>query len=39
MQRGGWFDPLQLPPDALPWLAATLAHQLGGEDWLRETIG
>lgn len=35
----GWFDPLHLPPDALPWLAATLAHQLDGGDWLTETIG
>ena len=35
----GWFDPARLPQDALPWLAATLAHQLGGGDWLSETLG
>ncbi|WP_424949432.1 NUDIX domain-containing protein [Deinococcus sp.] len=33
-----WFDPSALPPGALPWLAATLAHQLGGGDWLSETL-
>ena len=39
----GWFDPFQLPPDALPWLADTLKRQLGREsgrgDWLSETLG
>ena len=39
----GWFDPCSLPPDALPWLAATLERQLksgaGGGDWLTETLG
>jgi len=35
----GWFDPLHLPPDALPWLASTLAHQLSGGEWLSETLG
>ena len=39
----GWFDPFQLPADALPWLAGTLEHQLkreaGRGDWLSETLG
>ena len=34
-----WFSPQALPHDALPWLAATLAHQLGGGAWLSETLG
>ncbi|WP_407539838.1 NUDIX domain-containing protein [Deinococcus radiomollis] len=34
-----WFSPEALPQDALPWLAATLAHQLGGGAWLSETLG
>ncbi len=38
----GWFDPFQLPADALPWLAGTLERQLGrepgGGDWLTETL-
>jgi 8-oxo-dGTP diphosphatase len=38
----GWFDPFDLPPDALPWLQATLKRQLSmittrGE-WLTETL-
>jgi 8-oxo-dGTP diphosphatase len=33
-----WFSPEALPHDALPWLAGTLAHQLGGGDWLSETL-
>ena len=34
-----WFGPDALPADALPWLADTLAHQLGGGAWLSETLG
>ncbi|WP_425145456.1 NUDIX domain-containing protein [Deinococcus sp.] len=35
----GWFDPSHLPPDALPWLADTLAQQLsGGQAWLHESL-
>ena len=35
----GWFAPDQLPPDALPWLADTLARQLaGGNAWLSESV-
>ena len=34
-----WFSPQALPQGALPWLAATLAHQLGAGGWLSETLG
>ncbi|WP_189088591.1 NUDIX domain-containing protein [Deinococcus ruber] len=35
----GWFEPDQLPADALPWLADTLRRQLSGEEpWLSESV-
>ena len=33
----GWFPPLALPADSLPWLPALLARLLGGE-WFQETV-
>ena len=33
-----WFPPHALPPDALPWLPATLPRVLSGEGWLEERV-
>lgn len=34
----GWHDPADLPADSLPWLRATLTHQLDPATWLHESL-
>ena len=33
-----WFDPANLPADALPWLPNALSHHLLAGDWLHEDV-